>query len=134
EYADMSDDALGVALARKFPKEYGDLAPAVKDLGPPAKTPDLPGGIVANLPGALKETFGAGTRPGAVPLTGTPEAKTPLGVVLKPEGALERATSAAVQAPLTAAAGGPVGRIAISAGLSAAEQAAKGNDPLGWGT
>jgi len=89
QYADMTDDALGRALATKYPA-YADLAPAPSAVAsrpmPPAPPMIAPGTI---LSGALKETFGMGERPGAVPLTGTPETKTPLGVLLKPEGVAE---------------------------------------------
>ena len=58
------------------------------------------------LGGAVADTLGISGRPGAVPLTGTPGTKTPLGVVLKPEGVPEHLASMAVQAPLVAAGGG----------------------------
>ena len=82
-----------------------------------------------------------GERPGAVPLTGTPETKTPLGVLLKPEGAAEHLAQAAVMAPGLAAAGGAgaalgvpaaVGRVAAAGGLGAARAALAGEDAT-WG-
>src|SRR5439155_19161849 len=92
------------------------------------------------LGGAVADTLGLSGRPGAVPLTGAPGTKTPLGVVLKPEGVAEHLTSLAVQAPLVAAGGGlataarvpaALGRIAASGGLGAVEGAAAG---IGAGT
>ena len=84
------------------------------------------------LGGAVADTLGISGRPGAVPLTGAPGTKTPLGVVLKPEGALEHLTSLAVQAPLLAAGGelaaaarvpAVLGKIATGSGIGAAEGA-----------
>jgi len=133
QYADMTDDALGRALATKYPA-YADLAPAPSAVAsrpmPPAPPMIAPGTI---LSGALKETFGMGERPGAVPLTGTPETKTPLGVLLKPEGVAEHLAQAAVTTPLIAAAGGGaaalgspavLGRIAALAGIGGASSVA----------
>src|SRR3990167_4047615 len=141
QYADMTDDALGRALATKYPA-YADLAPAPSAVAsrpmPPAPPMIAPGTI---LSGALKETFGMGERPGAVPLTGPPETKTPLGVLLKPEGAAEHLAQAAVMAPGLAAAGGAgaalgvpaaVGRVAAAGGLGAARAALAGEDAT-WG-
>jgi hypothetical protein len=135
QYQDMSDDALGSALAAKYP-QYRDLAPAAAAPPPMPKPDDR-----SILGGALADTFGVSGRPGAAPLTGTPGTKTPLGVILKPEGALEHAASMAVQAPLVAAGGAlagaarvapAVGRIAASGAFGGAQAAAEGR-AVGWG-
>ena len=61
----------------------GDIEAAVRQhLGvseppPPKKQEDMPEGVIANIPGALKETFGFGERPGAVPLTYSTKASKP---------------------------------------------------------
>ena len=107
-------------------KTFGAAQPAQ----PAAKPDDR-----SILGGAVADTLGLSERPGAVPLTGTPGTKTPLGVVLKPEGVAEHLTSMAVQAPLVAAGGGlataarvpaALGRIAASGALGGAEGAATG--------
>ena len=112
--------------------------PAPPAAAPPSKPDDR--GIVG---GAIMDTLGLTDRPGAVPLTGAPGTKTPLGVVFNPEGVAERATSAAVQIPATFAGGAlaqaarvpaALGRIAATGALSGAGQLAQGRSPLGWET
>src|SRR4029077_8899227 len=94
QYNDMSDDALGDALAAKYP-QYADLkSPA----GSKPTTPPAPAGkpvdesAVGIATGALKDTFtrGESERPGAVRIAeNRPGAKTPLGVVVNPQNAGE---------------------------------------------
>lgn len=99
------------------------------------------------LTGALLDTLGLSGREGAVPLTGAPGTKTPLGVVLKPEGLVENLTSAAVTATpiakagvlggkaLTAAPklGAALGRVAAGTGIAAGKDIAKSGG-VGWET
>lgn len=114
------------------------LPPEAAQSGPPPGTVALPperkqigesrGEIVR---GAIGDLVKSGDRPGAVPLTGAPGTKTPLGVVLKPEGALERGVSMAVTAPaMYAIPGGALGRVAGAALMGGGTAAASGQ-PLG---
>lgn len=64
--------------------------------------------------GAVLDTLGLTDRPGAVPLTGRPGVKTPLGVVLNPEGVAEHLTQAAVVTPAIALGGAGLGALAES--------------------
>src|SRR5262249_38266189 len=125
--------------ARKEGYSDKEIADHLASLGGSAAPKDTTDGR-SILGGALADTFYASKRPGAVPLTGAPGTKTPLGVVLKPETPLEYATSAAVTAapvakagmlaarlaqiarygPIVQAAAGAGGRILASAGLGAA--------------
>ncbi len=133
QYKDLSDDALGTSLAAKYPA-YADLAPKAAAKTAPATEEPI-------LPGAVKDVLGVSGRPGAVPLTGAPGTKTPLGVVLKPEGALERLTQAAVTTPAILAGGealgvlgapAALGRIAASGLIGGAEAKAQGRS-FGYG-
>ncbi len=128
---DLSTPSKGLAAIDR------DLQTA-KTTTAPAKPPDDQHGVAV---GAVLDTLGLTNRPGAVPLTGAPGTKTPLGVVLNPEGVLERATSLAVTVPATYAGGALVhaarvpaalGRIATSGILGGAGAASRG-ESIGWG-
>jgi hypothetical protein len=88
----------------------------------------------SNVKGALSDIAGTSGRPGRTPLTGDKGTKTPLGVVLKPEGAAETAASMGVQipavyaagrmggaaVPIAARTGAAISRILASSGIGAA--------------
>lgn len=100
----------GASAAPKAPEK------APEQYGPARSQED---GIIT---GAVKDTLGMTGR--GVPLTGTKDVKTPLGVILKPDNALEFGVREAVLAPATAASL-PV-RIAASAGIGSLDALASG--------
>lgn len=110
-----------------------DAPGGFKEVATPKPMPPAPTITAENiLSGALKETFGMGDRPSAVPLTGTKETKTPLGVIVTPEGALERGASAAVMVPaMMAMPGGVLGRAALMGAEGGARGLAKGETLAG---
>lgn len=124
----MSDLPAGFTPVKDIPAGF---TPVRDSAAPKAPTPkaDNHGVIV----GGVLDTLGMTDRPGAVPLTGNAQTKTPLGVVLKPEGIAEGAIREAVLAPLTAKS--LPARLAITAGLGGAEQLAsgKGLEAAGYG-
>ena len=81
----------------------------------PPSPPDTHGVI----PGAILDTLGLTKRPGAVPLTGAPGTKTPLGVALNPQTPLEHLARLAIVAPALGAVGALAGTGATAAGLPA---------------
>lgn len=115
----MADLPAGFRPVTEIPSGFAPVL--VKSTAPKATPKGDTHGVVS---GAVLDTLGLTDRPGAVPLTGTATTKTPLGVVLKPEGLGEAAVREAVLAPATATS--LPGRLAISAGLGAAEQLASG--------
>src|SRR5262249_11311165 len=127
------------AAVRKF---LGVPAPP-----PPKPQEQMPEGVMANIPGALKDTFGLSDRPGAVTLLGNEQTKPPLGGALNPRGPLKQAAWGAVRMARIARAGtlaakalpaipktaAALGRIAAGTGLAAGKEAAK-TGGVGWET
>lgn len=121
------------------PPGFTKFSPAgFTPVGKPAEKPDTR----SVLGGAMADVFGISGRPGAVPLTGVPGYKTPVGVLTKPETAVEKAAQLAVEIPMVTIAGAVVpamalpawlGRIAMSGALGAGKAAATGED-VGFGT
>lgn len=114
---------------------------------PPPSTAGQHEGVANIAKGAVLDTLGLSGRQGAVSLMGNEQTKTPLGVVLNPQGPLETATSMAVTAapiakagtlaakalpaiPKIAAAGG---RMLAGTGLAAAKEIGK-TGGVGWET
>jgi hypothetical protein len=116
QYADMSDDALGTALAAKYP-QYADLAPNAKTTKASGLREFVSGAVESAPPlvGGIADTLGLTTRAGA---------RTPVDVLTKPEGTLEHLARAAIAAPVIYAGGAGAGAIAGAAGVPAGVAAA----------
>lgn len=111
------------------------LASSASSASPALARRALPEDPSARWRGAWADTFGLSDRPGAVRITSNkPGEKTPLGVVVNPQGPLERATSLAVTVPAySMMPGGPAGRIALSGAMGALGGASRGKSLSGMG-